>query len=52
MSHSTLYNIADFLEPVNKYEISEDEAYHQTQLGQHIDLYDEHFPILKRLMWC
>ncbi len=44
MSHSTLYNIADFLEPVNKYEISEDESYHQTQLGQHIDLYDEHFP--------
>ena len=56
MSHSTLYNIADFLEPVNKYEISEDEAYHQTQLGQHIDLYDEHFPDIEAadvvLMGC
>ena len=44
MSKSTLYSITDFLEPVNRYEISEDESYHQTQLGQHIDLYDEHFP--------
>ncbi len=44
MSQSLLYNIADFLEPVNKYEISEDESYHQTQLGEHIDLFDEHFP--------
>ncbi len=44
MSHSTLYNITDFLEPVNRYEISDDESYHQTQLGNHIDLYDESFP--------
>ncbi len=44
MSQSTLYNIADFLEPVNKFEISEDESYHLTQLGHHIDLYDSHFP--------
>ena len=48
MSHSTLYNIADFLEPVNKFEISEDESYHLTQLGHHIDLHDEHFPDIEQ----
>ncbi len=37
-------SLIDFLEPVNRYEISEDEAYKQTQIGQHIDLYDECFP--------
>ena len=37
-------SLIDFLEPVNRYEISEDEGYKQTQIGQHIDLYDEHFP--------
>ena len=44
MSNLSLHNISDFLEPVNKFEISEDESYHETQLGQHINLYDEHFP--------
>lgn len=44
MSNSALHNISDFLQPVNRFEISDDESYHQTQLGQHIDLYDEHFP--------
>ncbi len=48
MSQSPLYNVADFLEPVNKYEISEDESYHQTQLGDHIDLFDEHFPDIEK----
>ena len=37
-------SLIDFLEPVNRYEISEDEGYKQTQIGEHIDLYDEHFP--------
>ncbi len=48
MSHSSLHSIADFLQPVNKYEISEDESYHQTQLGDHIDLFDEHFPDIEK----
>ena len=44
MSNFALRSIADFLEPVNRFEISEDESYHATQLGHHIDLFDDHFP--------
>lgn len=36
--------ILDFLEPVNLYQLSEDEGFKNTQLGTHVLLNDEHFP--------
>jgi formiminoglutamase len=41
-------SILDFLEPVNLYELSDDEGYKDTQLGNHIALNDEHFPDLEK----
>ncbi len=40
----SLQTVIDFLDPVNLFELSEDEGYKDTQLGQHIALYDEEFP--------
>ncbi|MDE3145459.1 MAG: formimidoylglutamase [Bacteroidota bacterium] len=40
----SLQTIVDFLDPVNLYELSDDEGYKDTQLGRHIALYDETFP--------
>jgi formiminoglutamase len=39
-----LNTIIDFLEPVNLYELSDDEGYKDTQLGKHIFVNDEFFP--------
>jgi formiminoglutamase len=39
-------SILDFLEPVNLFELSDDEGYKDTQLGKHILLNDEFFPEL------
>ncbi len=36
--------ILDFLEPINIYELSEDEGFKDTQLGKHIAINDEFFP--------
>lgn len=47
MSHSFQQSIIDFLAPVNKAEISEDEAYKQTQIGHSILLNDDYFPDLE-----
>lgn len=44
MSH--LETIIDFLDPVNIYELSNDEGFRDTQLGKHIELNDEFFPDL------
>ena len=40
--------ILDFLEPVNLYEISDDEGYKDTQLGKHVAINDEYFPELEK----
>ncbi len=40
--------ILDFLEPVNLYELSEDEGYKETQLGRHIAVNEEYFPDLEQ----
>ena len=40
----SLQTVIDFLDPVNLFELSEDEGYKDTQLGQHIALYDQEFP--------
>lgn len=41
---SSLESIIDFLEPVNIYELSNDEGYRDTQLGKHIAAYEEELP--------
>ncbi len=40
----SLHTIIDFLEPINRYQLSNDEGYKNTQLGQHIQAYEEDFP--------
>jgi len=40
----SLHTIVDFLEPINIYELSNDEGYRDTQLGRHISIYEEEFP--------
>ena len=44
MSIHTINTIIDFLEPINRYELSNDEGYKDTQLGKHIQVYDNEFP--------
>ncbi len=44
MSVHTIDTIIDFLEPINRYEISNDEGYKDTQLGKHIQVYEDEFP--------
>ena len=36
--------IVDFLEPINIYELSNDNGYRDTQLGRHIQFHEEEFP--------
>ncbi len=45
----SLHTIIDFLEPINLYELSDDEGFKDTQLGRHIAAYteEEGFPSLK-----
>lgn len=40
-------SILDFLEPINIYELSDDEGFKKTQLGNHISVNDEFFPELE-----
>ncbi|MFY7901108.1 MAG: arginase family protein [Chitinophagaceae bacterium] len=40
----SIHTIIDFLEPINRYELSNDEGYKDTQLGKHILVYEEEFP--------
>ena len=39
-----LYNLTDFLTPVDIYRIAEDESYKEGQIGKHIAIYDEALP--------
>ena len=43
---SDFESILDFLEPVNVYELSDDEGYRETQLGAHVLINDDYFPNL------
>lgn len=45
----SLHTIIDFLEPINLYELSNDEGYRDTQLGQHIAVYEEEFPDMENV---
>ena len=40
----SVHTIIDFLEPINRYELSNDEGYKDTQLGKHIQAYEDEFP--------
>ena len=40
----SLDSIIDFLEPINRYELSNDIGYKDTQLGRHINAYEDEFP--------
>jgi len=42
----SIHTIIDFLEPINRYELSNDEGYKDTQLGKHISAYEDEFPDL------
>lgn len=44
MSVHTINTIIDFLEPINRYELSNDEGYKDTQLGKYIQAYEDEFP--------
>jgi formiminoglutamase len=44
---SDFESILDFLEPINLYELSDDEGYKQTQLGKHILVNEDFFPDLQ-----
>ena len=40
----SLHTIIDFLEPINRHQLSNDEGYKGTQLGRHIQAYEDEFP--------
>lgn len=42
----SLHTIIDFLDPLNIHELSNDEGYRNTQIGQHIYIHDDAFPDL------
>jgi formiminoglutamase len=44
-----LESIIDFLEPINLYELSNDEGFKDTQLGRHIEVNDEFFPDIEEV---
>jgi formiminoglutamase len=48
MSFNPIDTILDFLQPVNKYVLSDDESYQHNQLGNNIDSYENRFPSLDK----
>ncbi len=44
MAFNPLDTIMDFLEPVNRYLLSDDEGYKHNQLGSNIDVFEDYFP--------
>jgi formiminoglutamase len=40
----SVHTIIDFLEPINRYMLSNDEGYKDIQLGKHIQAYEDEFP--------
>jgi formiminoglutamase len=39
-----MYDLQDFLSPINKAQINGDEGYNEGQLGNHISIFEEHIP--------
>src|SRR6266496_2467183 len=48
MPFNPIDTILDFLEPVNKYVLSDDQGYKPNQLGNNIDAYESSFPSLDK----
>lgn len=44
MSYNSIDSILDFLEPVNKYVLSNDEGFSDKRIGSNIDIYENNFP--------
>jgi formiminoglutamase len=49
MSFNAIESILDFLEPINKYALSNDEGYKPNQLGNSIEAYENEFPSLNNI---
>src|SRR3982750_4552191 len=49
MSFNPIESILDFLEPVNKYTLSNDEGYRPNQLGTNVNTYETEFPSLENI---
>src|SRR5690348_13672797 len=47
MSFNPIGSILDFLEPINKPALSNDEGYKTNQLGNNVDAYENEFPALQ-----
>ncbi|MBI3883499.1 MAG: formimidoylglutamase [Sphingobacteriales bacterium] len=39
-----MYNLTDFLSPINIYELNDDNGYHEGQLAKHIETYENELP--------
>lgn len=46
---SSLSTIQDFLEPLNLYELSNDNGYRETQIGSYLKVYEDEFPELDEI---
>jgi len=49
MSFNPIESILDFLEPINKYALSNDEGYKPNQLGINVNVYENEFPSLENI---
>jgi len=49
MPFNPIETILDFLQPVNKFLLSDDQGYQHTQLGSNIDAYESCFPTLEKV---
>src|SRR4051812_26924791 len=49
MPFNPLGTILDFLQPVNKFVLSDDLGYHDNQLGNNIEAYESSFPSLEMI---
>ena len=49
MSFNPIESILDFLEPINKYALSNDEGYKPNQLGSNTNVYENEFPPLENI---
>jgi formiminoglutamase len=44
-----MYDLQDFLSPINKAQINGDDGYNEGQLGNHISIFEEHIPDLENV---
>ena len=44
-------HLADFLEPLSLAELSNDEPYHDGQIGKDIAVYEDEMPVCRNIHW-